>query len=68
MLLQPPPPIFQSEENWPLLTISKGFFEGAIPSKTQSSMAAVDDDVTEGEGGWGEDAELVLDGESSQES
>jgi hypothetical protein len=27
-LLQPPPPIMQTEANWPLLTISKGFFEG----------------------------------------
>jgi coatomer protein complex subunit alpha (xenin) len=27
-LLRPPPPILQSETNWPLLTVSKGFFEG----------------------------------------
>ena len=27
-LLQPPPPIMQTEANWPLLTVSKGFFEG----------------------------------------
>lgn len=27
-LLQPPPPIMQTETNWPLLTVSKGFFEG----------------------------------------
>ena len=26
--LQPPPPIVQTESNWPLLTVSKGFFEG----------------------------------------
>ena len=24
----PPPPIMQTETNWPLLTVSKGFFEG----------------------------------------
>ncbi|KAJ8034907.1 Coatomer subunit alpha [Holothuria leucospilota] len=65
-LLQPPPPIFQSEDNWPLLTISKGFFEGAIPSKTQSSMAAVDDEMGEDEGGWGDDAELVLDDDENE--
>lgn len=27
-LLQPPPPIMQTEFNWPLLTVAKGFFEG----------------------------------------
>ena len=27
-LLKPPPPICQTESNWPLLTVSKGFFEG----------------------------------------
>ena len=27
-LLQPSPPIMQMEDNWPLLTVSKGFFEG----------------------------------------
>ena len=27
-LLKPPPPISQAEANWPLLTVSKGFFEG----------------------------------------
>ena len=27
-LLMPPPPIMQTETNWPLLTVSKGFFEG----------------------------------------
>ena len=26
--LTPPAPVFQMEENWPLLTVSKGFFEG----------------------------------------
>ena len=27
-LLTPPTPILQTETNWPLLTVSKGFFEG----------------------------------------
>ena len=26
-LLQPPCPIAQSEQNWPLLTVSRGFFD-----------------------------------------
>ncbi|XP_077985035.1 coatomer subunit alpha-like isoform X2 [Glandiceps talaboti] len=61
MLLQPPPPIMQSEENWPLLTVTKGFFEGAMQrGKTTSSMAA-DINMDDGGEGWGDDAELVLD-------
>lgn len=61
-LLQPPVPIMQQESNWPLLTMSKGFFEGAMAARgPQSAMAAaVDEDIGAGEG-WGEDADLVLD-------
>ena len=33
-LLQPPPPISMQESNWPLLTVSKGFFEGAMASRS----------------------------------
>ncbi|RUS90316.1 hypothetical protein EGW08_001914 [Elysia chlorotica] len=68
-LLQPPVPITQQEANWPLLTVSKGFFEGAMAARggKQSALAAsalaADDDVGAG-GGWGDDAdELVLDEE-----
>ncbi|XP_013382389.1 coatomer subunit alpha isoform X2 [Lingula anatina] len=63
-LLQPPCPITQQESNWPLLTVTKGFFEGAMAAKAGKaasggvSMMAADE--TE-EAGWGEDAELVLD-------
>jgi hypothetical protein len=32
-LLQPAPPICMQEANWPLLTVSKGFFEGAMAAK-----------------------------------
>ena len=61
-LLQPPAPIMQQESNWPLLTMSKGFFEGAMAARgQQSAMAAADDeDMGAGEG-WGEDADLILD-------
>ncbi|XP_064607662.1 coatomer subunit alpha-like [Liolophura sinensis] len=63
-LLQPPVPIMQQESNWPLLTVTKGFFEGAMTNKgkgTASAMAAVDT-ADEGAGeGWGEDADLGLD-------
>ena len=32
-LLQPPAPILQNEGNWPLLTVAKTFFEGAMAAK-----------------------------------
>ena len=35
-LLQPSPPINPLDTNWPLLTVSKGFFEGAISAKGES--------------------------------
>ena len=71
-LLKPPPPICQTESNWPLLTVSKGFFEGikAVrggagvsggPAKGPVSSALVmedDDDIaTAGGKGWGDDEE-----------
>ena len=63
-LLQPPVPITQQESNWPLLTVSKGFFEGAMAARgNQSKMAAQEidmDDVGAGEG-WGDD-DLDMDG------
>lgn len=36
-LLQPPVPIMQQESNWPLLTMTKGFFEGAMAAGTTGS-------------------------------
>ena len=71
-LLKPPPPICQTESNWPLLTVSKGFFEGikavrggpgpsSGPAKGTVSSALVmeeDDDIaTAGGKGWGDDEE-----------
>ncbi|XP_059357563.1 coatomer subunit alpha [Carassius carassius] len=61
-LLQPPPPINPLDTNWPLLTVSKGFFEGAIAAKGRAGqmVADLEMDASGGEG-WGEDAELHLD-------
>uniref|UniRef100_A0A669DQS4 COPI coat complex subunit alpha n=1 Tax=Oreochromis niloticus TaxID=8128 RepID=A0A669DQS4_ORENI len=48
--------------NWPLLTVSKGFFEGAIAAKGKAGQMAADLDMdTSGGEGWGDDAELQLD-------
>ncbi|KAG9480760.1 hypothetical protein GDO78_010170 [Eleutherodactylus coqui] len=60
-LLLPPPPVLPLDTNWPLLTMSKGFFEGTISSKAKGAMAADIDVDTVGGEGWGEDAELALD-------
>jgi len=36
VLLQPPVPITQQESNWPLLTVTKSIFDGAIVAKSKS--------------------------------
>uniref|UniRef100_A0A646QF04 Coatomer subunit alpha n=1 Tax=Hemiscolopendra marginata TaxID=943146 RepID=A0A646QF04_9MYRI len=54
-LLQPLPPAMQCETNWPLLTVSKGFFEGAIGKGLATEF--VGDTGTEG---WGADADLLM--------
>lgn len=49
VLLQPPCPINKSEENWPLLSVSKGFFDGAMGSrKTALAAQEVTDNLAEG--------------------
>ncbi|XP_067949452.1 coatomer subunit alpha-like isoform X2 [Watersipora subatra] len=62
-LLLPPVPVSQQESNWPLLTTSKGFFEGAMLARqhatgsaanTLAAAAAAADLEVEGEG-WGDD-------------
>ena len=50
-ILQPPPPILQTETNWPPLTVSRGFFDG-IANKGSGVRETK---------GWGDDAELLLD-------
>lgn len=39
-LLQPPVPLSQQESNWPLLSVSKGFFEGNIAARAGASSVA----------------------------
>ena len=71
-LLQPPPPIAQSEQNWPLLTVSRGFFDSAMMASRKAEgvaagLAAADDDDDMGmgggggDGGWGDEADLGMD-------
>jgi coatomer protein complex subunit alpha (xenin) len=74
-LLQPPPPIAQSEQNWPLLTVSRGFFDSAIIAGKRAegagpvggALAADSEDVGgEAEGAWGDDDDLGLEGDGDE--
>jgi coatomer protein complex subunit alpha (xenin) len=65
VLLQPPVPITQQESNWPLLTVSKSIFDGAVAAKKTGAAAAVghfDVDISEAGEGWGDD-EIIIDEE-----
>lgn len=64
-LLRPPVPICQAETNWPLLTVSRSFFEGSATKSKYSTIAAPEDEedpLIDG-GGEGWDADLELDDE-----
>lgn len=73
-LFRPPVPIAQQESNWPLLSVSKGFFEGAIAMRgaTASTSDAVKlpstvlqpVDVGSAGAAWMDDDEIHLDDES----
>lgn len=53
-LLQPPMPVFRGD-NWPLLPVSKGFFEGVLSGEIAGDAFAEDDDaMVDASAGWGE--------------
>eukprot|EP00976_Prorocentrum_cordatum_P091739 1188644-Prorocentrum_minimum.AAC.6 len=69
-LMLPPQPILR-EDNWPLLTVTKGFFEGGAPlveeeaagggfGMTAEEMVGAEDM----EGGWGDEDALELPGDT----
>jgi len=59
-LLTPPEPILK-EDNWPLLTVSKGFFEGVLSGEVSASSYQMDESELDGVGGdWGEGDDLDL--------
>ncbi|XP_044765066.1 coatomer subunit alpha [Coccinella septempunctata] len=75
--LNPPPPIQQAESNWPLLTVSRSFFESTILVNKASAamknlMAEATQNVEEVEvdaGAWGDDDEdAEIDGEEKKET
>ncbi|XP_028409104.1 coatomer subunit alpha-like [Dendronephthya gigantea] len=56
-LLRPAVPVLPNEANWPLLTVSKSVFEGAVSKGGAAAMDA--DHVVDGDNeGWGSDADL----------
>ncbi|XP_035684258.1 coatomer subunit alpha-like isoform X1 [Branchiostoma floridae] len=61
-LMAPPPPCLQWETNWPLLTVTKGFFESAMTQKGKALAAEHEIEDVAG-GAWGDDAELIIDDE-----
>lgn len=71
MYLRPPVPIQQAENNWPLLTVSKGFFEGAMMSRSRTQVAAalaLEDNGETTPEGWGNDEELGIDDEEGMDA
>lgn len=71
-LFKGPLPLQQAESNWPLLTVSRGFFEGqqlsrqaGVVSKALATVEAVEGELEDG--GWGEDADLKLDDEEDDD-
>jgi coatomer protein complex subunit alpha (xenin) len=80
-LLRPPVPISQQESNWPLLSVSKGFFEGNIAARTNAAAAGasaaagvspltaiqtVNVDISAASKTWDEDANLEIDDEEGE--
>lgn len=66
VLLRPPLPINQAETNWPLLTVSKSFFDGpAVKTKYTAVAVNEEDEDLEVIGGEGWDADLELDDEEN---
>lgn len=75
-LLRPPVPISQQESNWPLLSVSKGFFEGNITARAAgaagtsgsvnspiTALQTVNVDISAASKTWDEDANLEIDDE-----
>ncbi|KAK9890479.1 hypothetical protein WA026_010561 [Henosepilachna vigintioctopunctata] len=75
--LNPPPPIQQTESNWPLLTVNRGFFEssvmagktsGVLKNLLAETMQDVED-VDVDAGAWGDDDDdLEIDTQEKKET
>ncbi|XP_072934358.1 coatomer subunit alpha [Epargyreus clarus] len=73
VVLRPPVPVQRAQPNWPLLAVSKSFFEvagGARPAgEASSSVAAVapGDEPLEAAGAWGDDEDVLGNEENKEE-
>lgn len=59
--LRPPIPVCQTESNWPLLTVSRGFFDGSLSSKNQNQVNALlapQENISISEG-WGSEEDDI---------
>ena len=72
-LLNPPPPIIECDESWPLLAVSKGIFDGALLAKhgkqsgnITSATDVIHIDDSDLGGGWG-DYDVNLEGGANNE-
>lgn len=67
-LLTVPTPILK-EDNWPLLTVTKGFFEGVLAGDVGAGdyAAFVDEDLDGAGAGWGDDLDLDLGGDENKD-
>ena len=54
-LLKPGVPIMKSDENWPLLTVSKGIFDKVAAGEGTSALDADVDIDVDVEGAWGDE-------------
>ncbi|VEN35072.1 unnamed protein product [Callosobruchus maculatus] len=70
--LKPPPPVQQAESNWPLLTVSRSFFENtALTSTASTNMKSLmvepsTEQAMEEATGWGDDEEIDTEGEEKR--
>jgi coatomer subunit alpha len=64
--LTPPKPIIVGD-NWPLLTVSKGFFEGVLSGEVDASAYAEGGFDDEAGAGWGDDLDIDLGGDDDKE-
>ncbi|XP_034935334.1 coatomer subunit alpha-like [Chelonus insularis] len=68
---RPPVPVQKAENNWPLLTVSKGFFEGVMNSRRHNqvtaALTAVQSEDETGADGWATDDVLGIDDEEGVE-
>ncbi|XP_050302068.1 coatomer subunit alpha [Anthonomus grandis grandis] len=64
-ILKPPLPIQQAESNWPLLTVSRSYFENTAAQTTSSKLVAepVAAETMKEVEGWGDDDDEMADAE-----